>query len=117
MENIIKYANDNQIRVLLLTTPTTDNYKNYVIQTPQYFNLKNNFKKLSKYENVIVANNNNNGNGNNNGNSSNNGNNNNRQNNNRNKPNNNAKPDVSICAITQPPSGGCVLKRAVSDSF
>lgn len=55
MENIIKYANDNQIKIVLLTTPTTDNYKNYVIQTPQYFNLKNNIEKLSHYDNVIIA--------------------------------------------------------------
>lgn len=55
MESMIKYAKDNQIRVILLTTPTTDNYKNQVIRTPQYFNVKNNFNKLSKHDNVIVA--------------------------------------------------------------
>lgn len=54
LESIIKYGKKNNIQIVLLSTPTTELYKNYVIKTHQYFNLKNNVKKLSKYDNVIV---------------------------------------------------------------
>ncbi|MGV0937440.1 hypothetical protein [Empedobacter falsenii] len=53
LEQIIKQAKSNNIKVVLLATPTTNLYKNYVIKTPQYFNLKNNINRLSKYDNVI----------------------------------------------------------------
>lgn len=55
LEKIISYADDNNIKIIILTTPTANTYKNYVIKTPQYFNLKNNVEKLDKYDNVIVA--------------------------------------------------------------
>ncbi len=53
LENIIKYTKEHNISVVLLTTPTTDLYKDYVIKTPQYFNLKQNVEKLSNNENVL----------------------------------------------------------------
>ena len=53
LEQIIKQAKSNDIKVVLLATPTTNLYKNYVIKTPQYFNLKNNINRLSEYDNVI----------------------------------------------------------------
>lgn len=53
LEQIIKQAKSNDIKIVLLATPTTNLYKNYVINTPQYFNLKNNINRLSKYDNVI----------------------------------------------------------------
>ena len=55
LEQLIKYADNHNIKVILVSTPTTNLYKNYVTSTAQYFNLKNNIEKLSHYDNVIIA--------------------------------------------------------------
>lgn len=54
LERLIKEAQSKNIQVILLSTPTTDLYKDYVIKTPQYYNLSNNILRLSKHKNVTV---------------------------------------------------------------
>lgn len=54
LEQLIKEAKSKNIKVILISTPTTDLYKNYALKTPQYYNLTRNVKRLSKYSNVIV---------------------------------------------------------------
>ena len=56
-EQLIKYADNHNIKVILVSTPTTNLYKNYVTSTAQYFNLVRNTRKLkNKYKNVIWLN-------------------------------------------------------------
>ena len=57
LEQLIKYADNHNIKVILVSTPTTNLYKNYVTSTAQYFNLVRNTRKLkNKYKNVIWLN-------------------------------------------------------------
>lgn len=54
LEQLIKYADNHNIKVILVSTPTTNLYKNYVTSTAQYFNLVRNTRKLHKYLQLLA---------------------------------------------------------------